>query len=86
MTEIISVILGAITSFLKGIGGGVIDVFNSLVFVSTRAAGTDTILFTADDVITITEELTGFATWGLVFLGLGFAIMVFSKVLGMVRK
>jgi len=68
-SNVITVILGAITDFLSGIGSSIVQFFR--VLVAEYTAGTDTIMFTADDVFV---GLTTLGIWLLVFLGLALAI------------
>jgi len=64
---------------LAGIGTAVVDYFESLII--SRDAGVDTILFTADDVVT----LNMFGTFIFVLLGIGAAFGVAKLVFSLVR-
>lgn len=78
--DIVKTILDATTQFLVGIGRGIVDVFEKLIFEHTYAAGEDGILGTIDDVVTNTKTLSSFAIWSLTFLGISLAIGLFYKL------
>lgn len=65
---------------LAGIGAGVVDYFESIII--DRAAGVDTILNTADDVITLNQ----FGTFLFVLLGIGAAFGFAKLIFGLVRS
>lgn len=79
VTDIVNAIINTITGLLAGIGAGIVDYFES-VFIN-RAAGVDTILNTADDVIT----LSSVGTFVFVLLGIGAAFGLATLVFSMVR-
>jgi len=64
---------------LAGIGTAVVDYFESLIV--SRDAGVDTILFTADDVVTLNQ----FGVFIFVLLGIGAAFGVAKLVFSLVR-
>jgi len=79
VNDIVNAIINTITGLLAGIGAGIVDYFES-VFIN-RAAGVDTILNTADDVIT----LSSVGTFVFVLLGIGAAFGLATLVFSMVR-
>jgi len=79
VTDIVNAIINTITGLLAGIGAGIVDYFES-VFID-RDAGVDTILNTADDVIT----LSSVGTFVFVLLGIGAAFGLATLVFSMVR-
>jgi len=84
--NIVETIMNALMAFFAGIGKGVTDVFNRLVFEYTVSAGPDTILGTIDDVYTKTEQLSAFAQWGLTFLAIGIGVTIFYQLFRMIKK
>jgi hypothetical protein len=79
-SDVISVILTAITDFLSGIGTAIVQFFR--VLVADYDAGVDEIMFTSDDVF---NGLTTMGIWLLVFLGLALAIGIARLVFAIFR-
>lgn len=67
VSEIITVILEAITTFLSGIGRSILDLFDNLLVTSEGG-------------------LSNLATYGLVFVGLGFAISLFYMLFSWIAR
>ena len=67
VSEIIGVVLEAITTFLGGIGSSILDLFDNLL-------------------VTAEGGLTNLATYGLVFVGLGFAISLFYMLFSWIAR
>jgi hypothetical protein len=84
--NIVETIINALMSFLSGIGKGVTDVFNRLVYEYTVTAGVDTVLGTIDDVYTKTENMSSLATWGLTFLGISVGVGIFYTLFRIIKK
>jgi hypothetical protein len=79
ITDIISSIVDTIQGLLAGIGSGIVTYFESLII--DRAAGVDTILNTADDVISLNQ----FGVFVFVLLGVGAAFGLAKVVFSLVR-
>lgn len=86
MGQIVDVVTSSIARLLSAMGTGISNAFTKLVYVTEVTAGTDGIIGTADDVITVTEELSPFAQWGLVFLGIGIALTIFYALFNLIKR
>jgi len=79
IANIIETIVDTIQGLLAGIGSAVVTYFESLII--NRDAGVDTILHTADDVITLNQ----FGIFLFVLLGIGAAFGLATLVFSLVR-
>ena len=86
MAQIVDVVTSSIARLLSTIGTGISSAFSRLVYVTEVTAGPDEILGTIDDVVVVTEELSPFAQWGLVFLGIGIALTIFYSLFRLIRR
>ena len=79
-TELVSIITTALSTFLGGLGTPVVHLFYDLFVVHT--AGVDTVLYTADDVITGPTVL---AYVSLTFVGIRIAYKFIPMVLKLLK-
>jgi len=80
VSSVISTIMDSVSAVFTGLGTSLTTLWESLIYGEiARDAGVDTILNTADDIVTI--GLTPFAEWMLIFVGFAIGTGILYAVL-----
>lgn len=66
--------------------GNIVSTVTSAIGSFVTGIGSSVVDFFNTTVVTAEGELTTFATWSLVFLGVGFGSMIFKWVTNLVRR
>lgn len=66
--------------------GNIVTTVTSAIGSFVTGIGTSVVDFFNTTVLTADGELTTFATWSLVFLGVGFGSMIFKWVTNLIRR
>lgn len=67
-------------------GANIVQTVTSAIGSFVTGIGSSVVDFFNTTVLTTDGELTTFATWSLVFLGIGFGSMIFKWVTNLIRR